>query len=357
MFRSSREQVEHRHAHGHSVGDLIENHRERPVGHLGRDLHAAVHRTGVHDDHIGPGTGDAGLGHAECSEVLAQRRKEAALHPFELDPQHHDDVGVPYGSVDVRGDVHAQAIEPGRDERGRAADPDFGTQPRQQQQVRAQHAAVQQVAEDRHLESGDAAFALTNGEGVEQCLSRMLVHAVASVDDAGTADARQQVAGARGAVAQDDHARGHRLDVHGGVDQGLTFDHAGGPDGDIEGVRAQPLLRDLERRARARARFEEQVDDGSAPQRRHFLDLALANFLHRLGGVENQHDLVGRKVGDAEQVLLAQRGERPRIVVNSVHQLTPLAAPALRRRRRSHGGGPGRFRVARWGCSCRRSQP
>ena len=46
------QQIQHRHAHGDAVGDLLENHRVRAVGDLGRDLDAAVHRPGMHDDHV-----------------------------------------------------------------------------------------------------------------------------------------------------------------------------------------------------------------------------------------------------------------------------------------------------------------
>src|SRR5438132_3926080 len=49
---SAREQVQHRHSHRNAVRDLLENHRVRPVGHLRRDLDAAVHRTRMHHDHI-----------------------------------------------------------------------------------------------------------------------------------------------------------------------------------------------------------------------------------------------------------------------------------------------------------------
>ena len=55
----------------------------------------------------------------------------------------------------------------------------------------------------------------------------------------------------------------------------------------------QPLLGELERDARARRRLEEQIDDRRAAQRRHLLDRALADLLERLGGVENEPDLVG----------------------------------------------------------------
>ena len=75
-------------------------------------------------------------------------------------------------------------------------------------------------------------------------------------------------------------------------------------DGDVQRVGAEPLLGDLERRARARARLVEQVDDRLAAQRRHLLDRPLADLAHRLGGVEDEVDLVRREVGDAEQILL-----------------------------------------------------
>src|SRR5690349_7154431 len=94
IFYSACEQVQHRHPHGDAVGDLLENHRIRSVGDVGRDLDAAVHRTGMHDDDVGPGERHPLLRHPEHVEVLAQRRKERALHALLLDAQHHDDVGV-----------------------------------------------------------------------------------------------------------------------------------------------------------------------------------------------------------------------------------------------------------------------
>src|SRR6478735_1296311 len=94
MFHSAGQKVEHRHPDGHAVGDLLENHRVRAVGHFGGDLDTAVHRSRMHDDDVGLGTAHARLGHPEQVEVLAQRRKEGALHPFLLDAQHHYHVRV-----------------------------------------------------------------------------------------------------------------------------------------------------------------------------------------------------------------------------------------------------------------------
>ena len=133
------------------------------------------------------------------------------------------------------------------------------------------------------------------------------------------ADPRQQMAGARRGVAQHDHVRRHRLDVHRGVGQRLALEHARRRHGDVQRVGAEPLLGDLERGPRPRARLVEQVDDRLAAQRRHLLDRPLADLAHRLGGVEDAVDLVGRQVGDAEQVLLhpsISTSSRPSISVS-----------------------------------------
>ena len=67
----------------------------------------------------------------------------------------------------------------------------------QQVDVRARHAAVLDVADDRDLEAGDAALALADGERVEQRLRRVLVRAVAGVDHPGLEPPRQHVRHAR----------------------------------------------------------------------------------------------------------------------------------------------------------------
>ena len=110
--------------------------------------------------------------HPERVEVLAQRREERALHPLLLDAQHHDHVGVGDRLVDRGRHVHAEPLDAGGHQRRRAAHPDLGAELRQQQHVRAQHAAVQQVADDGDLQPVDALLVLADGEGVEQRLRR-----------------------------------------------------------------------------------------------------------------------------------------------------------------------------------------
>src|SRR5688572_9006602 len=72
MFGPARQQIQHRHTHRYAVSHLVEDDRIRTVGDLRGDLHAAVHRTGVHDHHVGLGQPQSCLGHPEHAEVLPQ---------------------------------------------------------------------------------------------------------------------------------------------------------------------------------------------------------------------------------------------------------------------------------------------
>ena len=154
----SGEQIQHRHPHRDAVGDLLEDHRIRAVGDVGIDLDAAVHRPGVHDDHVG----------------LGARRTRSGVRPNSVKYSRVDGMKWPCirscwmrsimttsapataSSIDVVG-AHAEARQLRRHQRRRPAGPDLGAHLVQQLDVRAQHAAVQQVADDRDLQSVAAA--------------------------------------------------------------------------------------------------------------------------------------------------------------------------------------------------------
>ena len=81
------------------------------------------------------------------------------------------------------------------------------------------------VAADGDGQTFDAAFAAFNGQGVEQSLSRMLVRAVAGVDDGGVDFLGQQAGRARLGVADDQQVALHGVQGGGGVDQRLALVH------------------------------------------------------------------------------------------------------------------------------------
>src|SRR5262245_25795144 len=168
LFDAASQQVQHRHPYGHAVGYLFEDHGVRTIGDLGRDLDAAIHRTGMHDDHVALGSLDPIGIQAEHVKILPQRREVRALHPLLLDAQHHDDVGVGHRFVDGGRYPHAQPLNPWRHQRRWSGDPDFGAELAQEQDVRPKHATVQQIADDRDLQTVEAFLMLADREGIEQ---------------------------------------------------------------------------------------------------------------------------------------------------------------------------------------------
>src|SRR5437879_1857747 len=77
--------------------------------------------------------------------------------------------------------------------------------------------------------------------------------------------------------------------------------------------RPRPAHRDLERNAGAGGGLKEQMDDRLAAQCWYLLDGPLRHFLERLGGVEDQPDLLGRHVLEPGEVFAEGRGGVHRI--------------------------------------------
>ena len=94
---------QHRHAHRDAVAHLVADHRLRPVGHLGGDLDAAVHRLRVHHDGIRARQPQPLRGEPPGAEVRIALGQVRLSHALLLDAQHHDDVaaGEPRGEIAV----------------------------------------------------------------------------------------------------------------------------------------------------------------------------------------------------------------------------------------------------------------
>ena len=105
--------------------------------------------------------------------------------PLQLHAQHHDDVGVANRFIHVGGqrDARRDLLQLLRQQRSRPAQHDIGPELRQQVHVGPRHAAVRDVADDRHPQPFQLLAAVENGSRVEQRLRRMLMRAVAGVDD------------------------------------------------------------------------------------------------------------------------------------------------------------------------------
>ena len=200
-------------------------------------------------------------------------------------------------------DGDAELLELARHQRARADERDARAEFQQAEDVRARDAAEEDVADDRDVQSGDRARLFADGVKIEQRLRRMLVRAVAGVDDARAQPFGEELRRARRAVPQDDDVGVVRLENLGRVLERFAFGQARGGGGDVDHVRAQADRRDLERRARARARLDEEIHQRLAAQGRHLLDLARADFLESIRRIEDERDLLRGEIADAEQIL------------------------------------------------------
>src|SRR5690606_5991155 len=78
--RSGGEHAHHGHAHGNAEGDLVEDDGLGAVGHGGIDLDAAVHRSWVYYDGVGPRARELLGGQAPYLVELLWRRQQRAVH-------------------------------------------------------------------------------------------------------------------------------------------------------------------------------------------------------------------------------------------------------------------------------------
>ncbi len=168
------------------------------------------------------------------------------------------------------------------------------------------------VAADRDLEAGELALVRADRRAVEQRLRRVLVGAVARVDDRGAKLLGEHLGGARLRVADDDHVGRHRVQVARGVQQRLALA--------VDDAEPEMLTASADSRLAAISNDVRVRVDGSRnrlitvlpAQRRHLLDRALVDLEEPLAEVEDRLDLGRRQRLDAEQVTVSERAHAGR---------------------------------------------
>ena len=282
----------------------------------------------MHDHRVGLGPCEPFFVQPEHRRVLADTRKHCLALALVLNAQQIDHVGITNRLLDVVRDAAAEFFKHPRHERRRTRQRDVRAEFREQPDVRPRHARIQNVAEDRDVQSRDAPLLFADRERIEQRLRRMLVRAVARVDHARLQQSRQKMRRARRRVTDHDDVRVQRLQVQRGVLQRLALDEARRRRRDVDDVRRQSFRRELKTCPRPRRGFDEQIHHRLAAQRRHLFYRALTNLLERRGGIEQIIDFVGRQLLNAEQIFVCPRG---RFIARSPPHLChrfPLDGPA-----------------------------
>jgi competence protein ComEC len=296
------DEVKDRHADREAVGHLFQNDRTIPVGGVGIDLHPAVDRARVHDEHVRFEARHAGAVETELGAVLANARKHCLTLPLVLDAEQVHHVGIAQSLGHIPGDATAEFLEDLGDERGRTAQGDLGPEFAQRPDVRPRHAAEQDVPHDDDLEALEGAALLADGEDIEERLGGMLMRTVAGVDDAGLEKASEEMRGPGGAVPDNDDVGIHRLEVARRVPQRFPLLQRRSIRAEIDDVSGQPLGGEFEADPGARGRLDEQVDHRLAAQGGHSLDGPVSDGLETPGGVQNRDKFLGGQGLDIQQV-------------------------------------------------------
>src|SRR4030065_546236 len=92
----SREKVQERHADGDARLDLVQYDRLRAVGKIVGQLHSPVDRTRVHDTRVFLFQGKYLRVQSVLAGIFPEGRKISGFLPLEVNPEHHNHVGVPY---------------------------------------------------------------------------------------------------------------------------------------------------------------------------------------------------------------------------------------------------------------------
>ena len=267
---------------------------------------------------IGPGCmttwpGPQPLGRdTPAGRVLAQAGHEvlAGRHPLLLHAQHVDDVGASRS-----GRYRSRPRSPSARSRAEAAPaarcrstcaPTIA----QRLHERARHARVEDVADDRHLQPVQAPERLLHRVEVEQRLGRVLVLAVAGVDDVRAGGLGDQSRRPDLGVADDDHVRLVGRERARGVLERLALVDRGAGGADRHHVGREPLRRQLEAGGGARRGLEEEVHDRAPAQGRQLLHLALQRAGEVARGGEQALDDLAVEVLDRDQMPFRRRRRR-----------------------------------------------
>ena len=158
--------------------------------------------------------------------------------------------------------------------------------------VGAGDAGMSDVTEDGDIEIVERAFAIADGERIEEALRGMFVSAVTGIDDGNFEMTRDEIGGTGGGMTHDEAVRLHGVEIVGGVQERFAFFEAGGFGLEIHGVGAEAGCGSGEAEAGARGIFEEGECNGFAAKGGELFQGMALDFLEGFGLIEEKSDFV-----------------------------------------------------------------
>ena len=278
------------------------------VGHIGVELDAAVDGARVADNRVGLHKLLAVLGQAEELVVLANRGERGTLEALLLYAQHVDDVQLRQDGIEVaRHVVAAQNLGRRRQQRAGGDGVGLAAHDLKGGDQRAANAGVGDVADDGDLQTVEVTLVLPDGVQVKQSLRGVVMLTVTGADNARGRILRDDVGSTGMLVAHDNAVNLVGVEGLDGIDEALALDRGGRRAAEIEAVGRKTLLGELEGAAGTRRGLVEHVDDGLALERGDLLDGTLVDLGERLGGLEDELDVLFGVLGNVDQMLMIER--------------------------------------------------
>ena len=163
------------------------------------------------------------------------------------------------------------------------------------------------VADDGDFQTVEVTLVLPDGVQVEQSLRGVIVLTVTGADNTRGRILRDDVGSTGMFVAHDDAVDLVGVERLDGIDEALALDRGGRGAAKVEAVGRKTLLGKLEGAAGTRRGLVEHIDDGLALERGDLLDGTLVDLGERLGGLEDELDVLFGVLGNVDQVLMIER--------------------------------------------------
>src|SRR5208337_2153328 len=180
------QQVENGHAHRHTIGYLFEYGGARPVGHFRGNFDAAIDGAGMQDERVLFGQAHAfGVELVEQNVVVLRERR--LVQTLGLHTQDDNHVRVFQRFFDAINAADGRSRRPdllqfARNPHGGSAEREAAAELSEQMNVGTGHARVGDIAKNGHVQVFQGAFAVADGQRIEQPLRRMLMRAIARID-------------------------------------------------------------------------------------------------------------------------------------------------------------------------------
>src|SRR5712692_11906245 len=184
---AANQQKQQRHADGQPIGHLLEHARLRAVGHRGINFQATNHGSGMKHERIRTRAAQPLRRQLVLQDVLVERQGRL-VQAFLLHAQGNNDFCALESLLDAgyaanRSASGAQTFQLPRQPHRRPAEREPAAELRQQVNVGARHAAVQDVAENRDVQPLDGAAPIPNRQSIQERLRGMLMRAISRVDN------------------------------------------------------------------------------------------------------------------------------------------------------------------------------